>query len=94
MSTGDYYLGIGAYADLGTGDYVVSANCNSQVGEPSPDTNDDYDNTINTTGYIEIGGTADGTLEVTGDHDWLRVNLVAGNAYSFSVEGQTLMIHT
>ena len=29
----------------------------------SPDTNDDYDNTINTTGYIEIGGTADGYLK-------------------------------
>ena len=46
VSTGDYYLGIGAYADLGTGDYVVSATYNSQIGEPSPDTNDDYDNTI------------------------------------------------
>ena len=30
--TGDYYLGIGAYDDLGTGDYVVSANYNSQIG--------------------------------------------------------------
>ena len=88
--TGDYYLGVGAYADAGTGNYVVSANNNNQIEEPPPDTNDDYDNTTNTSGYIEVGETAQGTLEVTGDRDWLRINLVAGNVYSFAVEGQSL----
>ena len=88
--TGDYYLGVGAYSDAGTGTYIVSANTNSQIGDPPPDTNDDYDDTTNTSGYLEVGGTADGTLEVAGDRDWLRINLVAGNVYNFAVEGQTL----
>ncbi|WP_226402718.1 hypothetical protein, partial [Synechococcus sp. MU1643] len=61
-----------------------------QIGEPQSDTNDDYDNTTNTSGYIEVGGTAEGTLEVTGDRDWLRINLIAGHVYSFAVEGQAL----
>ncbi|AHF64084.1 Subtilisin-like serine proteases-like protein [Synechococcus sp. WH 8109] len=88
--TGDYYLGVGAYADTGTGNYIVSANNNNQIDEPPQDNNDDYDNTTNTSGYIEVGGTAEGTLEVSGDRDWLRINLVAGNVYSFAVEGQAL----
>ena len=61
-----------------------------QIGDPPPDTNDDYDDTTNTSGYLEVGGTAEGTLEVAGDRDWLRINLVAGNVYNFAVEGQTL----
>ena len=88
--TGDYYLGVGAYADAGTGTYVVSANNNNQIGDPPPDINDDYDNTTNTSGYIQVGGAAEGALEVSGDRDWLRINLVAGNVYSFAVDGQTL----
>ena len=88
--TGDYYLGVGAYADASTGTYIVSANNNSQIVDPPPDINDDYDNTTSTNGYLEVGGTVEGTLEVNGDRDWLRINLVAGNVYSFAVEGQTL----
>ena len=61
-----------------------------RIGDPAPDTNDDYGDTTNTNGYLEVGSTAEGILEVTGDRDWLRINLVAGKAYNFNIQGQTL----
>ena len=61
-----------------------------QIGDPAPDTTDDYDNTTNTNGYLEVGSTAEGILEVTGDRDWLRINLVEGKIYNFTIQGQTL----
>ena len=70
--------------------FNLDLNNDGQIGDPPPDINDDYDNTTSTNGYLEVGGTVEGTLEVNGDRDWLRINLVAGNVYSFAVEGQTL----
>ncbi len=40
------------------------------------------------TGYtLQVGQTAQGTLSGTGDHDWYRVNLTAGQTYSFAMTG-------
>ena len=80
------YLRQRGYEDI----FNLDLNSDGQIGDPPPDTNDDYDDTTNTSGYLEVGGTAEGTLEVAGDRDWLRINLVAGNVYNFAVEGQTL----
>ena len=80
------YLRQQGYEDM----FNLDLDNDGQIGDPPPDTNDDYDDTTNTSGYLEVGGTADGTLEVAGDRDWLRINLVAGNVYNFAVEGQTL----
>ena len=80
------YLRQQGYEDM----FDLDLDNDGQIGDPPPDTNDDYDDTTNTSGYLEVGGTADGTLEVAGDRDWLRINLVAGNVYNFAVEGQTL----
>ena len=66
--------------------FNLDLNNDGQIG----DINDDYDNTTGTNGYFEVGGTAEGTLEVNGDRDWLRINLIEGNTYNFAVEGQTL----
>ena len=47
------------------------------------------DNTTTTTG-VTVGSTTTNTLEVVGDHDWFRINLVAGQAITVSLNGVTL----
>lgn len=45
---------------------------------------DDYLATPLTTGTITVGGTATGSLEGNGDHDWFAVNLTAHKSYVFT----------
>ena len=40
-----------------------------------------------TTYTLGIGQTAQGLLSANGDHDWFRVNLVAGQTYTFAMTG-------
>ena len=40
-----------------------------------------------TTASIAVGGSVDGTLEVGGDHDWYRIDLQAGQTYTFYLTG-------
>src|SRR5262245_18746914 len=42
---------------------------------------DDFSWDVNTTGFVPVNVSATGNLEVIGDHDWLRIALVAGNSY-------------
>lgn len=48
---------------------------------------DDYPNTPATSGAVQIGSPAFGALETGGDVDWFAVQLQAGAAYSFDLEG-------
>ena len=43
-----------------------------------------------TTTVITIGGTVSDVLEVIGDHDWIRVDLVAGQKVTITLNGVTL----
>lgn len=43
-----------------------------------------------TTSSISVGGSVTDTLEVAGDHDWVRIELVAGQSISVSLKGLTL----
>ena len=43
-----------------------------------------------TTESLVIGGSASSTLETLGDHDWFRINLVAGQSITVFVDGTTL----
>ena len=43
-----------------------------------------------TTRSILVGGSISDTLETTGDHDWIRIQLTAGQSISVSVDGLTL----
>jgi Bacterial pre-peptidase C-terminal domain len=36
---------------------------------------------------LNVGDTAQGVLSSSSDHDWYRVNLVAGQTYSFAMTG-------
>jgi Ca2+-binding RTX toxin-like protein len=43
-----------------------------------------------TTTSILVGGTVNDVLEVTGDHDWIRIELVAGQKITITLDGVTL----
>jgi hypothetical protein len=53
---------------------------------------DDYAGSLADTdhsfGAIAVGGTATGTLQQAGDHDWFRVTLQAGATYTITETGQ------
>ena len=48
---------------------------------------DDYPANIQTTGELEVGGSATGEVEPPGDRDWFAVTLEAGKMYQIDVEG-------
>ena len=43
-----------------------------------------------TTTNIAIGGSLSDSLEFTGDHDWVRIELVAGQKITITLDGITL----
>lgn len=55
-----------------------------------PETNDDFDDTASTDGFLNIGSTTTGNLEVEGDRDWFKVDLTIGGIYNFAVTGESL----
>jgi len=77
--TGAHFLDAGAYLDNITGTYVVSA---AVV--------DDYAANTSTTGVVNVGSSASGNIQFTGDHDWFRVSLTAGRTYTFRQNGTGL----
>jgi len=42
-----------------------------------------------TTATIAVGGTADGDLEVLGDHDWFAITLMAGQQVTVTLDALT-----
>jgi len=43
-----------------------------------------------TTATITVGGSTTGALEVSGDHDWYKISLTAGQAITVALNGITL----
>ena len=70
---GTYYLAVGG----ATGTYTVRVT----------ETEDDFPATVDTTGTVEVGGTATGEIENEGDRDWFAVELVAGQPYTIDLRG-------
>ncbi len=70
--SGNYFLGVGAFGQA-TGNYIVHSsrpNADAALGNSS------------TTATLTVGGAAtNAAIEVTGDRDWYRVTLVAGQVY-------------
>ena len=50
---------------------------------------DDYRNNVTTTGTVSVGGSANGALNVEGDHDWFKVSLNANTLYQVTASGLT-----
>ena len=48
---------------------------------------DDFAATVDTTGTVEVGGTATGEIEYEGDRDWFAVELTAGETYKIELLG-------
>src|SRR5687767_6735760 len=40
-----------------------------------------------TSSFLSVGGTGSGTVDVSGDQDWYRISLVAGQQYRFDLTG-------
>ena len=81
---GTYYLEVGSgYFEVafggttGTGTYTVS------VAEME----DDFSASIDTTGTLEVGGTATGESQYEIDRDWFTVELTAGETYKVELLG-------
>jgi hypothetical protein len=78
-TTGTYFIDAGAFADFYSGSYRVSVTASSPA--------DDFVANTSTTGSVSVGGSATGNLEFAGDHDWFRVQLIAGVHYTIELLG-------
>ena len=76
-TTGTHHVQVNEAGKDATGDYLVTVQGNSD---------DDYPANASTTGTVDVGGTA-GSIETAGDADWLKVVMVAGQAYQIDVGG-------
>ena len=50
---------------------------------------DDYADTVDTTGSVAPGGTANGRFESRGDQDWFRTDLSGGTTYQVTISADT-----
>jgi hypothetical protein len=50
----------------------------------------DIGQTTSTAGTITVGGTTINTIDVSGDHDWFKITLTAGQAITVTLNGITL----
>jgi serralysin len=75
-SSGTYFLDVGGF-DSATGAFNLS------VTRPDTDT---IAGTAATNASLTIGNSVNGDTNLTGDHDWYAVQLVAGQTYLFTTE--------
>ena len=79
-NSGTFFLGAedANVLEVGTGDYTISAVSTSG--------SDDFKGNTLTAGVVSIDGAAtSGDIEVGFDSDWFRVNLTAGQTYTFEL---------
>ena len=74
--TATYYIAAGAHA-AHTGSYRLSVE----------EVTDDYPATTATGAVVQVGGSATGEIETSGDTDWFAVELSAGREYLIDLEG-------
>ena len=93
-ATGRFYAEVTATGGA-TGSYdvrVSPAGATAPVAAPtapiSPPPGDDYAADASTTGTVGLETPANGIIEQPGDVDWFAVDLEAGVAYTFDMEGE------
>ena len=79
--SGTHYIAAGAYSGQEQGIYEVEVTDTSRTIE------DDFPATVDTTGTVEVGGSATGEIEHPDDHDWFAVELEAGKTYQIDTGG-------
>ena len=80
-AAGIYYVDAADYGGR-TGAYSVSVTAST----------DDYRSNITSSGTLAVGGSINGTWNVAGDHDWVKVNLTANTLYSMKATGGTYSV--
>ena len=85
-ATGAYYLRAAALPTATTkiGTYRLSV---TEVERRSTEGDTDFSSNNNTLGRVDVGGSATGNIESATDLDGFRVDLEAGKAYQFDLEG-------
>lgn len=76
-ATGTYFIDVGTYGDRTSGAFTLS------VSSAAPPPGDLAASDTTTTATIALGGTVAGKIDAIGDHDWYRIDLVAGHTYAF-----------
>nr|VFK63679.1 MAG: pre-peptidase C-terminal domain-containing protein [Candidatus Kentron sp. UNK]VFK70893.1 MAG: pre-peptidase C-terminal domain-containing protein [Candidatus Kentron sp. UNK] len=84
-SPGYYYVAAGAYGS-NTGTYRLMATALGIIPPPSP--SDDYSTSTGTRGRLNLNGSTTGNIERSGDRDWFRIRLNAGQRVRFDLEGR------
>ncbi len=80
-TSGTYYIDAGTYNNLSTGSYrLFVAPAFTSFLDPVGDT-------AATAAALAIGGTVNGRIDYSNDHDFYAVNLVAGQSYLFRTAG-------
>ncbi|MQA42455.1 DUF4214 domain-containing protein [Rugamonas aquatica] len=85
------YLGYGnshSFTPATTGNYYfeVSGRSGTDYQLKASVLADDYHADAGTTGKLATGGSAAGTLERAGDHDWFALDMTAGMTYHLSLQ--------
>lgn len=87
----DFAMRDGLYAELANGlgrhGDADDADLFSLKLVPGPDYAADIAGSAATTTSVAIGGSVRSTIDTAGDHDWIRVELVAGQSYEFALNG-------
>jgi len=78
--SGFYFISTSDLFDGGTGTYTLMSKSLGVIA-------DDHGATPLTAASLAIGGQIAGTLEVSGDKDWFKVDLGAGISYEFELSG-------
>ena len=79
-TSGTYYIAASGDIDSGyayTGSYMVAVR----------EVDDDYTESVSTTGKVTVGGSATGRIDAPGDDDWFAVALEAGKVYRIHAKG-------
>ena len=74
---GTYYLAVSSFITRETGTYTVRVT----------EIEDDLPATVDTSGTVEVGGTATGEIQYEDDRDWFAVDLTAGETYKVELLG-------
>lgn len=81
-TTGTYFIDAGTYNNETTGSYHLF------VAQAAP-AGDFVGGSTGSAAALSVGGTVNGNIDSSGDHDFYAINLVAGQTYSFRTAGTT-----
>jgi serralysin len=79
-TTGTHYIDAGTYNNETTGSYHLFVAAAAPAG-------DFVNGTISSTTTLAVAGTTNGNIDSSGDHDFYRIELVAGQTYVFRTAG-------